>query len=232
MRISNRTYRFLALSHFLALSLAIASCSDSNGPESSDPPGPDDEPIAELSDFNSASNFTVLREPGPRLPVEEPAKQFTDADFAQGLPSPIIQVPEGLDTAVNQPPFFANLDNFDIVAGELLEVVYLPQNPEGALPGMFPEKLPQGASFDDNFNGSKTFRWQPLQMDVGISRFTVTALDPANPLYRTSQPILIRVTLPDDPSTIPNIPPMLGEFRAHTVRVNDPVVVELKGSKR
>lgn len=232
MRISNRACRFMALSHCIALSVAIAGCSGDNDgadPSPSPVPAPDNGPIAELSEFNTASNFSVARDTGPRLPDKEPAEQFTDADFAQGLPALNVQSPPGLDTAINQPPFFANLNNIDILAGQLLEVVYFPQNPEGGLPGMFPEKLPQGASFDDNFDGSKTFRWQPLQMDAGISQFTVTALDPANSLYRASQPILIRVTLPDDPSTIPNVPPMLDEFRAHTVRVNDPVVIELKG---
>lgn len=231
MRTSNCTAHYPAWICSIALGLTMVGCSsnDSGGSEPNTAPQPGNEPVAELAEFNTATTFTVLREPGPRLPVEAPIEQFTDADFENGLPAAIIQVPADVDTAVNQPPFFANLANIDVVAGEELEVVYLPQDPEGVLPGMFPEKLPQGASFPDNFNGSKTFRWQPLQMDVGITRFTVTAVDPANKLYRVSQPILIRVTVPDDPSTIPNVAPMLDTLREHTVRINDPVVIELKG---
>ena len=59
----------------------------------------------------------------------------------------------------------------------MVEIVYLPQDLDGLRPGMFPEKLPQGASFDDNFNGSRTFRWQPLQADVGMTRYAVTVID-------------------------------------------------------
>jgi endo-1,4-beta-xylanase len=191
-------------------------------------PGADDEPIAELSDFNTASGFTVVREPGPRL-AEEADVEYTLEDFNAGLPAIELQVPTGLDTSLNQPPGFVGLQNITVLAGDLVEVIYDPIDPEGELPGMFPEELPQGGSFDDNFDGSKTFRWQPLQMDVGINAFTVTALDPANSLYRASQTIFINVELPQDPATIPNVAPMLDELLPHTVRVNDPVVIELKG---
>ncbi|MFK7857156.1 MAG: endo-1,4-beta-xylanase [Granulosicoccus sp.] len=231
MHTGNRIHHSVTLTQFMVLALLLVGCSDSDsgGSTPGTMTGMENEPIAELSEFNTASSFSVVREPGPRLPAEEPTEQFSDADFAQGLPAANVQAPDELDTTLNQPPFFENLNNIDIVAGDVIELRYLPQDPEGELPGMFPEKLPQGASFDDNFDGSKTFRWQPLQMDVGISRFTVTAVDPANSQYRVSQPILIRVSLPDDPSSIPNVPPMLDELLDHTVRVNDPVVIELKG---
>lgn len=196
---------------------------------STEAPGADDEPIAELSAFNNAVGFDVVREPGPRLPIEDDAAGITDADFAAGLPDAVIQIPDGLDTTLNQPPYFEGLENIQIEAGQLLEVVYRPQDPEGELPGMFPEKLPQGGSFDDNLDGSKTFRFLPLQNDVGFLKFTVTALDPANQLYRSSQTILVKVTMPADPSTIPNVAPMLDEIIPHTARLNDPVVFELKG---
>ncbi len=223
--------------HIAALSLltilALAGCdggSGSDGENNALTPGPgaDDEPIAESSDFNTVSGFAVVREPGPRL-AEEATVEYTLDDFNAGLPAIVLQVPAGVDTAVNQPPGFDSLQNISVLAGDLVEVVYRPVDPEGELPGMFPEELPQGGSFDDNFDGSKTFRWQPLQMDVGVNAFTVTALDPDNSLYRASQTIFINVELPEDPSSIPNVAPMLDEFLPHTVRVNDPVVIELKG---
>jgi len=224
--------------------LALVSCggsgggtTDSNPPMppntdpavSTTPPGDDDEPLVEDAEFNNAVGFDVVREPGPRLPVKDEAGDVTESDFAAGLPEPVIQIPEGIDPSTNQAPFFEDLENVEVVAGEILEVVYRPQDAEGELPGMFPEKLPQGASFDDNFDGSKTFRWQPLQNNVGFLKFTVTALDPVNQLYRSSQSIIIKTVLPEDPSSIPNVAPMLDTVIPHTVRVNDPVVFELKG---
>lgn len=217
----------------LFLTQILVACGGSSGGSDSSvgspAPGSDDEPIAEDAAFNTAIGFNVVREPGARLPVAETDPEITEAEFALGLPEPVVQVPDGVDTSINTAPFFENLQNLTVNAGDIVEVVYLPRDGEGELPGMFPEKLPQGSSFDDNFDGSKTFRWQPLQMDVGILKFTVTALDPANSLYRTSQPILIKVELPADPSTIPNVAPTLDEVIPHTVKVNDPVVFELKG---
>ena len=214
------------------LSLGMVGCGGSSSTGSSvstEGPGSDDEPLAELAAFNNAVGFTVVREAGPRLPVEDEAADLTDADFAAGLPEAVIQVPEGIDPTTNQVPYFEGLANVEVQAGDILEVVYIPRDAEGELPGMFPEKLPQGGSFPDNLDGTKTFRWQPLQNDVGFLKFTVTALDPVNQLYRSSQSIIIKIVLPEDPSTIPNVAPMLDEVIPHTVRVGDPVVFELKG---
>ena len=235
-----RTVKTLITRYFLpgvalcaCMGLAACGSSDSGSStgttQSSPAPGLDDEPIAEDTAFNTAIGFPITREPGPRLPEAEELVELTDADFEAGLPDPVVNAPEDLDVSVNQPPFFDGLSNVDVLAGQSVEIVYLPQDPEGELPGMFPEKLPQGSTFEDNLDGSKTFRWIPLQKNVGITRFTVTALDPADAQYRTSQSVLIRVSLPDDLSTIPNVAPTLDPVRPHTVRVDDPVVVELKG---
>jgi len=225
----------------VCLCFSLASCGGSSDPEpevpdpnpdpatGSEAPSADDEPITEDAAFNNAVGFDVVREPGPRLAEVDVDTGISEAEFALGLPESIVQVPADVDPEVNLPPFFEDLQNVTIDAGQVLEVVYAPRDPEGQLPGMFPEKLPQGATFEDNFDGSKTFSWQPLQADVGILRFTVTAIDPENSLYRVSQPILIKVEMPEDPSTIPNVAPMLDEIIPHTARVNDPVVFELKG---
>lgn len=218
------------------LSLGLAGCGGSSNSDSSvstEPPGADDAPIAEQAAFNNADGFNVVREPGPRLPVADEAADITEADFVAGLPEAVIEVPDGIDPSTNQAPYFVGLENIEIIAGQVLEVVFEPRDVEGDLegliPGMFPEKLPQGGTFPDNLDGTKTFRFQPLQNDVGFLKFTVTALDPANSEYTSSQSILIKVVLPANPSTIPNVAPMLDAVIPHTARVNDPVVFELKG---
>ena len=105
-----------------------------------------------------------------------------------------------------------------------------PLDSDGGIPGMFPEFIPEGARYIDNFNGTRTLRWRPLQPDVGISEFTITAVDPVEPQYRTQRTIRIKVVLPSDPSSIVNLPPVVNLVRRHTVRVNDPVVIHIKGS--
>jgi len=213
--------------------LALVGCSGSNDSSGSTPltaaPGIDDEPLPESEQFNNAVGFAVTREPGPRLPPVVPDPEITEEEFAQGLPAALISGEENVDTSMNRPPFFSGLQNVSVEAGEQISIVYAPEDPDGGLPGMFPQELPQGASFDDNFDGTKTFNWQPLQMDVGILKLVVVATDPANGDYRTSQPLLIKVTLPDNPETIPNVAPMLEPLLNYTVKINDPVVIELKG---
>jgi len=197
-------------------------------PPLSEPPSLDDEPIAEPATFHTATDLQLVRDPGPRIskPVEV---TLTDADFEAGALPAVVTTPDNLDPSTNAAPNFENLNNVEAVAGEQLEILFKPIDADGDLPGMYLEKLPQGASFDDNFNGTKTFRWQPLQMDVGVNELTAFAVDKKNNQYRTKRTIRIRVSLPDDLSTIPNVAPSLEEFVPHTVRQNDAVVLELKG---
>jgi len=156
---------------------------------------------------------------------------LTIDDFNAGTPQPVIDIPPSVDPATNAAPFFEGLENQELQAGEILEVIYRPLDPDGDLPGMFPNELPRGATFDDNFDGSKTFRWQPLQRDVGIREFAVTAVDAVNPAYRYTQNIRIKIDLPADQSAIPNAAPILDRLPdfSYTARVGDPVVIELKG---
>lgn len=191
-------------------------------------PAADDEPVLENGEFDSITGFTPTRNPGPRIPKDEPVDVSLE-DFLAGPLEAVVEVPPGVDTATNNPPFFINLTDQEIFAGETLNVRYQPADPDGGLPGMFPEELPEGSSFEDNFDGTKSFIWQPLQGDVGIREFTVVALDPLNSLYRTRRTIRIKIDLPTDPSTIPNKPPRIEEFVPHTVRAGDPVVIELRG---
>jgi len=197
-------------------------------PPLTEPPSANDEPIPEDTTANTLPQLQLVRDAGPRIPKPVPVA-LTDADFESGPLPAVVLIPDDIDPTINTAPDFENLNDVDAVAGEVLEILYKPIDADGDPPGMFPEKLPIGASFIDNFDGTKTFRWQPLQMDVGVNEFTAVALDNLNNQYRTKRTIRIRVRLPDDVSTIPNVAPMLQEFVPHTARQNDAVVLELKG---
>ena len=193
-------------------------------------PGPDDEPTVVDRAVTTVTDFTLVEDPARRIkPI---SIVLTDANFASGTPEPIISAPNGFDTSSNAAPYFDGISNREVFAGQILEVLYRPLDDDGGLPGMFPKEIPEGGTFVDNLDGTKTFRWAPLQGDIGINSFTVTAVDSENPNYRSEQTILIRVNEPDDPSTIPNFPPVVNDVRVHTVRVGDPVILELKGSDR
>ncbi len=170
----------------------------------------------------------------PEEPSGEPLTQwdYEDVDPAT-LPlalTPLAPQTTGLETTVstNQAPYFENLTDQVIFAGQTMELVLAPKDPDGDVPGLFTSALPVSAAYIDNFNGTRTLRWRPLQPDVGIIPITITAVDPQAPLYRTSQTIRIQVVLPDDLSTIINLPPTLDSVDDHTVRQGDTVVILVK----
>jgi len=195
-------------------------------------PSADDEPLPQAPELNTITSFQVVREPAPRVPFKLPEEEFTEEDFAAGLPEAVVTVPADVDPTTNAPPFFEGLENVRVNAGEIVEIRYIPRDPEGELPGMFAQELPEGATFDDNFDGTRTLIWQTFQADIGITEFTVVAIDPANSLYRSSQTLLIAVDESEDPSNEPNIAPTIEPVTSYTVRVGDPAVVLIDGFDR
>ncbi len=201
-------------------------------PPLTEPPSADDEPIPEGAEFTTASGFAVVRDPQAFPRAEEVAPALTEADFAAGLPEPEIEQPVGIDPATNGAPFFADLANVRVSAGEPVAIRFEPRDPEGELPGIFPLQLPVEATFDDNFDGTKTLNWIPLEADVGITAFTVVAIDPTEPDYRTSQTVLIAVDEATNPAAVPNVAPSITEVPEYVVRAGDPVVIEIEGTDR
>ena len=132
--------------------------------------------------------------------------------------------------AVNAAPAFVDLTDQTIEAGQELALLLQPVDPDGGIPGMFPGAIPPGARYVDNLDGTRTLLWRPLQPDVGIREFTITAIDAEEPAYRVARTVRIKVILPADLSSIENLPPAVNRVRQHTVRVDDPVVMEIKGT--
>ncbi len=192
-------------------------------------PSAADEPVPISGPVSTVTEYFLVRDPDGKLP-EDTAGALTDADYEQGPLPPIIINPTNVDTTTNSPPYFEGLVNQTVYAGEQLDILLKPVDQDGNLPGMFPELLPVGAQYIDNLNGTKTVRWRPLQPDVGIRNFTVTAVDADEPEFRSQHTIRIRVLLPADQSGIENLPPAINAVRDHTVQVNDPVVIQIRGT--
>ncbi len=194
-------------------------------------PSADDEPVPFDAVFHTVTDYPLVRDTGPRIEADI-VSVLTEADFAAGLPDPVITVPVGVDPVTNGAPYFEGLANVRVEAGQLLQIRYVPRDPEGELPGMFSQQLPEGATFDDNFDGTKTLRWQTYQADVGITEFVVVAIDPDASGYRSAQAVLIAVDPPSDPASVPNIAPSIEPIANYTVRVGDPVSIFIIGTDR
>lgn len=189
-------------------------------------PGAQSEPVRAVGPISTVSEFFLVRNPDQDL--VDTFGILTDADFYAGPLPEIIHTPETVDPATNSPPYFDNLNDVEAYAGEEVTIVLKPLDPDGGVPGLFPNAIPEGARYVDNFNGTRSLIWRPLQPQVGIQEFTITATDPLEPFYRTERTIRIKIDMPNDPSTIVNLPPAVNLIRTHTVRVNDPVVAYIK----
>lgn len=194
-------------------------------------PSADDEPVPYDSVFHTITQFQALRDTGPR-PETQVVVEFTETDFDAGLPEPQITIPTEVNPETNSPPFFEDLENVRLEAGQTLELRFVPRDPDGGLPGMFPGRLPEGATFDDNFDGTRSLNWQPLQGDVGITSFTATAIDTEVSTYRSAQTVLIAVDEPANPASVPNVPPSIRPVTPYTVRIGDPVSIFVIGIDR
>lgn len=135
-------------------------------------------------------------------------------------------LPEGNNTA----PVFAGLGNQTGFAGDTVEVLIRPTDTDGDVPGLFIGNLPTGMQSIDNFDGTRTLRWRPLQPDVGDHNIMVTAFDSADSTLRTVQTFTLTIVLPDDPSSIRNEPPGIDLIGEHLVRIGDTVVMEVKAT--
>lgn len=189
-------------------------------------PGADSEPVRASGSISTVREFFLVRNPTPETPDTYGA--LTEEDFAAGPLPAQIETPAHVDPTTNSPPYFVELSDVEVFAGQELNLVLMPKDPDGGIPGLFPYAIPSGAQYIDNFNGSRSLVWRPLQPEVGIHEFKITATDPLEPYYRTVRTVRIKVSMPSDPSTIVNLPPVVNLIRDTTVRVNDPVVLYIK----
>ncbi len=137
-----------------------------------------------------------------------------------------VTLPEG----DNRPPSFENLVDQTIFAGENWSLLLKPIDIDGGNPGMFTSSLPVGVASEDNLDGTRTLRWRPLQPDVGVYDFNVTAIDSTDSSVQTTQTVRLTVVLPDDTSTIVNLPPGIDLVEEHVIRVGDTLNLNVKAT--
>ena len=143
-------------------------------------------------------------------------------------PLPVAQTPvpdisatqvESFDSggSGNRAPYFEGLINQTVVLGQTLEFVVAPKDPDGDVPGMFPDRLPARSSFKDNFDGTRTLSWRPFPEDTGDFWITFTALDARDSSIRTSESM--RITVEDH--GLHNFEPVINGINNPVVRVGD-----------
>ena len=128
----------------------------------------------------------------------------------------------------NRAPVFEGFTDQLIRVGQQWSLIIRPVDNDGTVPGLLPGQLPAGMTNVDNFNGTRTIAWQPLQPAQGFHTIQMTAIDSADPSLRTVETITLTVILPDDLSTIPNPAPTIDAVDSYVVRAGDEVALRVK----
>lgn len=102
---------------------------------------------------------------------------------ADGNTTPVNPQSDNTDntnnTDNNQQPSQPQTDNnnqeeYSATAGQTINIVVRPDLIDGRVPGMYIENPPNGSSFDDNRNGSRTFSWTPDSSSTGLTEIVVS----------------------------------------------------------
>ena len=128
----------------------------------------------------------------------------------------------------NRAPIIAGIEDQFIVAGPTWEYVIAPSDQDGPTPGLFISNLPVGMRSVDNFDGTRSLIWRPLQPDVGVHPINIKVIDAENSSITTDYRININVRLPDDLSIIPNFPPTIDAIGDFVMRSGDSFVMRVK----
>jgi len=161
------------------------------------------------------------------VPDDGPYSYYVVAFDGFGSFSPASQTLSLPDNA-NQPPHFDGFVDQTTDAGQLWELIVRPLDNDGGAPGLFGGVLPTGMRSTDNFDGTRTLSWRPLQPEVGDHRITFTAFDAQDPSISVTETITLSVVLPEDLSTIPNPGPTIDAIGSFRVRTGDTVVMRVK----
>jgi hypothetical protein len=74
------------------------------------------------------------------------------------------------------------MSDINVNAGQLVEVRVVPSDTSGSVPGVYASNLPNGATFNDNLDGTRTFSWLTSSADTGatVVNFIATSAESAD----------------------------------------------------
>ncbi len=91
------------------------------------------------------------------------------------------------------PPSLPIIAEQSLTVGERFQLFIRPTAADNSVPGVFAQSLPDGATFDDAFNGSRLFQWQPSEEQVGEFVLRLIAFDAEDESLRTQRDVVLRV---------------------------------------
>ncbi len=98
----------------------------------------------------------------------------------------------------NLPPEIESLVDREVTLGETMDFRVVPYDPEGVVPALRVENMPGGASFDDNRDGTRQFRWTPNSDQIGAHQVSFIVYEEKNQSLRTRQSVTLTVKAAQD----------------------------------
>ncbi len=130
----------------------------------------------------------------------------------------------------NLPPVIDPIADQVVSAGNAVEIVVVPRDPERVVPGLTISNMPNGASFLDNRNGTRTFRWVPTSNDVGSRLVTFEAIDASDSNLRSTVSVTVTVNAvgqPEQPNNNGNQAPIIEPLSDVLVQVGEAVSIRV-----
>ena len=128
----------------------------------------------------------------------------------------------------NEAPIVEPLSDKSVQVGEAVEFRVVPFDPEGVVPALLVDSLPAGASFYDNGDGTRQFRWQPNDQQLGDYSVSFTAYDENEPGLRSVESIVISVTATAPVEPVESINPVAPIEPIERVADGKPYFVDLQ----
>lgn len=126
----------------------------------------------------------------------------TDADDVQDSSTQASSVETSSQNS-NSEPYFEPISTQVVSVGRDIKFRVVPRMPDQSASILHVDRLPENASFDDNFDGTRTFFWRTTNADEGEHVFRFTAIHHENVNQRVSTEVLIVIGDPDKKSTNP-----------------------------
>ena len=99
---------------------------------------------------------------------------------------------EHIDPSI-QPSIMAPDAPVSVSVGEELRLRIVATQPDGIVPAMYTEFMPETSHFMDNGDGTRTLVWRPIPRNIGVNRATIIAISAQDSTVRTTRDIDITV---------------------------------------
>lgn len=109
--------------------------------------------------------------------------------------------PQSLDNE----PYFESISSMVVSVGQKINFRVVPRMPDQSAAILHVDRLPLNASFDDNYDGTRSFYWETTESDQGEHIFRFTAIHHRNANQRVSTDVLIVVGDPAAGGSAPDV---------------------------